>query len=40
MKTADQGSFHHIQFKGQLQQLLGTLDANFPDLSGRVQIIK
>lgn len=26
-------------FKGQLQQLLATLDANFPDLSGRIQII-
>ncbi|UZJ53173.1 hypothetical protein CBS101457_002493 [Exobasidium rhododendri] len=26
-------------FKGQLQQLLGILDANFPDMSGRIQII-
>ncbi|PWN94129.1 CRAL/TRIO domain-containing protein, partial [Acaromyces ingoldii] len=26
-------------FKGQLQQLLGILDTNFPELSGRVQII-
>ncbi|PWN46103.1 CRAL/TRIO domain-containing protein, partial [Ceraceosorus guamensis] len=26
-------------FKGQLQGLLATLDANFPELSGRVQII-
>lgn len=26
-------------FKGQLQKLLGILDANFPELSGRIQII-
>ena len=29
-----------VQFKGQLQQLLGILDANYPELSGRIQIIK
>jgi hypothetical protein len=36
----NEADLNNIQFKAQLQQLLAVLDANFPDLSGRIQIIK
>lgn len=39
LNVAGLGMTTFWSFKGKLQQLLGILDANYPELSGRVQII-